>query len=115
VNLHSPGQSLLSIAGEVIFLFSVRFAIPAAICLRRRTREQAALTMMTDQESTVFTDGVDEALESLPEGDRNVILLRYFDEQSHRAVGDSLGISEEAARRASERSRGALPACLREP
>ena len=76
--------------------------------LRRRTREQAALTMMNDQESPLFTDGVDAALESLPERDRNVILLRYFDEQRHRAVGDSLGIPEDAARKRCTRAVEAL-------
>jgi RNA polymerase sigma factor (sigma-70 family) len=67
--------------------------------LRRKVREQIAHTNMTDHESAKFTAEIDEALAKLPEQDRNVILLRYFEERSHRAVGDSLGISEDAARK----------------
>ena len=42
---------------------------------------------------------LDEALARLGETDRNAILLRYFEQQSLRDVGLSLGLSEEAAKK----------------
>ena len=42
---------------------------------------------------------MDEALARLGETDRNAILLRYFEQQSLRDVGLSLGLSEEAAKK----------------
>jgi DNA-binding transcriptional MerR regulator len=53
---------------------------------------------------------LDEALESLDEADREALLLRYFKQQSLRAIGLALGVSDDAAQkrisRAIERLRG---------
>jgi RNA polymerase sigma factor (sigma-70 family) len=70
---------------------------------RRRRREQEALTMQsstpTDPSWLRLGPQLDEALARLGETDRNAILLRYFEEQSLRDVGLSLGLSEEAAKK----------------
>ncbi len=41
---------------------------------------------------------LDDAINQLGPGDRSLILLRYFDQMDFRAVGESVGISEDAAR-----------------
>ena len=74
--------------------------------LRRRRREQTAVelgtTMKTPDEQPALRALVpllDEALLSLRESDRTALLLRFYDSQSLRDVGVSLGTSEEAARK----------------
>ncbi|MBN9690879.1 MAG: sigma-70 family RNA polymerase sigma factor [Verrucomicrobia bacterium] len=42
---------------------------------------------------------LDAALAALPTGDRDAILLRFFEHQSFRTVGERLGINEEAAKK----------------
>ena len=42
---------------------------------------------------------LDEALESLGETDRNAVLLRFFNEMSHRETATALGVSEDAAKK----------------
>jgi len=70
---------------------------------RRRHREQTAWEM--NQMNSGGTDWtrieslLDEAMESLAESDRAAILLRYFENKSLREVGETLGASEEAARK----------------
>ena len=53
---------------------------------------------------------IDKALEILGEAERNALLLRYFNEKSHRETATALGVSEEAAKkrvsRALEKLRG---------
>src|SRR2546428_1071384 len=74
--------------------------------LRHRCREQTAAelgtTMKTpDQQaaSRVLTPMLDEALLSLRENERTALLLRFYEGQSLREVGASLGIHEDAARK----------------
>ena len=42
---------------------------------------------------------LDAALAALPTGDRDAVLLRFFEHQSFRTVGERLGINEEAAKK----------------
>ena len=42
---------------------------------------------------------LDEAMETLPPEDRDAVLLRFFQRRDLRAVGDLLGISDDAARK----------------
>ena len=42
---------------------------------------------------------LDDALEHLGETDRNAVLLRFFNEKSHRETAAALGISEDAAKK----------------
>jgi hypothetical protein len=56
---------------------------------------------------------LDEAISQLGFEDRTAILLRYFEEKDHRAVGDALGTSEEAARKRVDRALAQLEHLLR--
>jgi RNA polymerase sigma factor (sigma-70 family) len=74
--------------------------------LRRRRREQTAAelgtTMKTPEEQSAFRALVpllDEALLSLREKDRTALLLRFYERQSLREVGASLGVGEDAAQK----------------
>lgn len=80
--------------------------------LRRRRREQTAAelgtTMKTPDEQPAFNALVpllDEALLSLREKDRTALLLRFYESQSLRDLGASLGVGEDAAQK---RVQGAL-------
>ncbi len=42
---------------------------------------------------------LDEAVESLPNNDRKTIILRFFEEQSFRAIGEALGKSEDTSQK----------------
>jgi RNA polymerase sigma factor (sigma-70 family) len=72
---------------------------------RRQAREQAGLesaNMNTDTAATDWTQIerlLDEAMQGLDEADRTAVLLRYFENQSFREVGEKLGTSEDAARK----------------
>ncbi|MCW5552723.1 MAG: sigma-70 family RNA polymerase sigma factor [Verrucomicrobiae bacterium] len=74
--------------------------------LRRRRREQTAAelgtTMKTPDDQPAFNALVpllDEALLSLREKDRTALLLRFYESQSLRDVGASLGVGEDAAQK----------------
>jgi RNA polymerase sigma factor (sigma-70 family) len=74
--------------------------------LRRRRREQTAAelgtTMNTQNEGSTyrtFLPLLDEALLSLREKDRTALLLRFFEGQSLREIGASLGVGEDAAQK----------------
>lgn len=78
---------------------------------RRRRRESAA-TMSANSISNAAPDDpwrelaphVDSALAALPETDRAAIVLRFFDGRGYRAVGEALGLSDEAARKRVDRA-----------
>lgn len=68
--------------------------------LRRNHRE---LQLATLEDGTTPTapevlEWVDEAISRLPEEDRVLLLERFVDERSHRDLGQSRGLSEDAAR-----------------
>jgi RNA polymerase sigma factor (sigma-70 family) len=72
--------------------------------IRRRQREQTAAeletTMKTSAENSPAMAGVlDEALLELREGERQAVLLRFFEGRNHREIGAALGIGEDAARK----------------
>ncbi len=70
---------------------------------RRRSREQAAgeISAMnaTPDTWTRIEPLLDEAMETLPEADRGVLLLRFFEDKSLREVGATLGTSDDAAQK----------------
>jgi RNA polymerase sigma factor (sigma-70 family) len=47
---------------------------------------------------------LDDAMEVLPEPDRQAVLLRFFEKRSFRDVGSELGVSEDAARKRVDRA-----------
>ncbi len=72
--------------------------------LRRRQREQTAAelgtTMKTPDDQTALNALVpllDDALLALREKDRAALLLRFYEKNSLKAVGQTLGVSEDAA------------------
>ncbi len=89
---------------------SVRFAAANAVRSeqRRRLREQEA-SAMSDQTNVHETAWmqmrplIDEAVGQLHEPERDAVLLRFFEEKSHREVGVALGLTENAARMRVER------------
>jgi RNA polymerase sigma factor (sigma-70 family) len=98
---------------------ATRYAAAKAVrSERRRTnREREAVAM---QELSAATENtweqlgpvLDEAMSRLSTKDRNAILLRYFERKDLRAVGDTLGTSEEAARKRVTRALEKLRDCL---
>ena len=86
---------------------------------RRRSREEKAAAMETTTSATEddriwdkLAPALDEELNRLAEEDRRALLLRFFDRRPMRDVGQSLGVSEDAAKmrvsRAVERLRTRL-------
>ncbi|HHY85622.1 MAG TPA: sigma-70 family RNA polymerase sigma factor [Verrucomicrobia bacterium] len=74
--------------------------------LRRRRREQTAselgTTMKTHEPEEAWRSVapfLDDGLLSLGEKDRTPLLLRYYENHSLRAVGQALGVSEDAAQK----------------
>jgi RNA polymerase sigma factor (sigma-70 family) len=70
---------------------------------RRRVREAEASDMQQvnsglEQDWARIRPVLDEALEGLPPADRDVLLLRFFEERSLREVGAAVGLTEDAAR-----------------
>jgi RNA polymerase sigma factor (sigma-70 family) len=70
---------------------------------RRQLREQVAceLTAMNASAAdwTQIAPLLDDAMHALDDPDRTAILLRYFENQSLREVGQTLGTSEDAAQK----------------
>ncbi len=98
---------------------TTRFVTARALAAewRRRRREQEAVIMQPSQDSNPcsqrLSPNLDDALAQLGETDRNAILLRYFEQQSLREVGLSLGLREEAAKKRVARALEKLRRMLR--
>jgi RNA polymerase sigma factor (sigma-70 family) len=72
----------------------------------RERREQEALVMQPNNEPNEadstwerLTPHLNDALDSLSAADRELLLIRYFGNKSHREVAEALGVSEETARK----------------
>src|SRR5207253_1564411 len=70
---------------------------------RRRAREQNAIAMQnTDRTEEAawneLTPVLDEALDGLDEADRQLILLRFFEQKTMADLGRMLEVSEDAAK-----------------
>lgn len=70
---------------------------------RRQSRERQAAEMnaLQNQSAADFSQVaplLDDAINELEEADRTAILLRFFEQQDFRAVGQALGSNEDAAR-----------------
>jgi RNA polymerase sigma factor (sigma-70 family) len=75
---------------------------------RRRVREEVAARMSNvENEDAAWMQVaplIEDAMTRLGVRDRDVIVLRFFEEQPFRSVGSALGISEDAARMRVERA-----------
>jgi RNA polymerase sigma factor (sigma-70 family) len=80
--------------------------------VRRRAREESAVAMQPiPAENSSWADikpSLDEALDALNDSDREVILLRFFNHNSMRELGEAFGISEDAAKMRVSRAVGRL-------
>jgi RNA polymerase sigma factor (sigma-70 family) len=72
---------------------------------RRQRREQEAAIMETilrpDETASVWEQIVphlNDALDRLPRKDREAVLVRFFQDKSHRELARTLGVSEDAAK-----------------
>jgi RNA polymerase sigma factor (sigma-70 family) len=74
---------------------------------RRSAAEQRAATMRIETMTTTASDSaasseteelLDDAIATLPDRDRNAVVLRFFGGRSLREVGETMGVSEDAAR-----------------
>jgi RNA polymerase sigma factor (sigma-70 family) len=85
---------------------------------RRALREREAVAMNLPQDHTAanlaqVAPVLDEAINELEPEDRTAILLRFFEQQEFRAVGEALGSSEDAARMRVSRALDKLNVLLR--
>src|SRR3954468_112794 len=85
---------------------------------RRREREREAAQMNTpatelEPDWEKLSAALDEALQRLRPGDRDAVVLRYFEGRDLKQVGAALGLSEDAAQkrvsRALQKLRQAFP------
>lgn len=74
--------------------------------VNRERREQAALVMQPTTESNetdsvweLITPHLNDALERLSAADRELVMIRFFGNKSHKDVAEALGVSEETARK----------------
>lgn len=74
--------------------------------------QQSARTTRPDSPDEGPLPALDEAIESLAEKDRQAILLRFFEGQSFRAIGQSMGKSEDASQKQVSRALAKLNTLL---
>lgn len=86
---------------------------------RRRHREQEAATMqelnVQDNEQNTWqllAPLLDDAMESLGEGERQAVILRFFEQRPFREIGEVLGLEEDGARKRVDRALHKLRAHL---
>ncbi|HWB05693.1 MAG TPA: sigma-70 family RNA polymerase sigma factor [Verrucomicrobiales bacterium] len=89
---------------------------------RRESRRGEALRELTNQMSGDSPDDnawqdiqphLDEALSRLPNDERQLVVMRYFEQRSYREIADTTGKSEEASRKQMQRSLDRLGSLLR--
>jgi len=74
---------------------------------RRRAREQQAAAMHSADSSSAWqllAPHLDESLAALPERDRALLILRYYEDRDAAEISAHLGISREAAQKRIERA-----------
>jgi hypothetical protein len=86
--------------------------------VRRRNREQEAIAMnplfSNEPDATweMVAPHLDAALGELDEGDRDALMLRYFERKTAREMAGILGLSEDAAQKRVSRAVERLRECL---
>jgi RNA polymerase sigma factor (sigma-70 family) len=84
---------------------------------RRQIREQEAAQMNATSESSDdlwqrLSPVLDDTIESLEPADRQAVLLRFFERRDFRAIGATMGISDDAAQKRVTRALEKLRALL---
>ncbi len=103
-------------------LWTTHFACRDArkLAIRRAYHERRAGAMRLDAQTEetpdweTYAPALDAALMRLPGKDRDAVALRYFRGMNLKDVGQTLGISEEAARKRVSRATDRLRALIRE-
>jgi RNA polymerase sigma factor (sigma-70 family) len=74
--------------------------------MRRQQREQEAADMPIDYEQIEIQSAweqvqpvLDEGLAALPEAERNLIALKFFEQKSHAEIANTLGMSEDVSKK----------------
>ncbi|HEX2749255.1 MAG TPA: sigma-70 family RNA polymerase sigma factor, partial [Verrucomicrobiales bacterium] len=104
--------------GGWLYRCAVRFAADihkAALRRRKRERKAADLAPLTTPEPDAWEEvapRLDDAMQHLPATDRDALLLRFFEDRPLRAVGDALGLSEDAAQKRVSRALSRLRVLL---
>jgi RNA polymerase sigma factor (sigma-70 family) len=86
---------------------------------RRKAREKAAAETVAAANPADTLDSrhlareLDDALLSLPATDRDALVLRFFEGKEYRAIGNLLGLSEEAVRKRIQRAVDGLGGSLK--
>lgn len=80
--------------------------------VRRKKREQVAMDLEANRAPEMtwreLSPVIDELIDHLPEGDRQLILSRYFSGNSYAEMATRLGMPEESVRRRGSRAVGKL-------
>lgn len=91
-----------------LYVATRNIAISLARTEMRRRQRELNMTAFPDSEPTQSWDRlrplIDNAMDSLSDSDRHVVLLHYFQGLGFRDVGRLLGLSEDAARKRTERA-----------
>jgi RNA polymerase sigma-70 factor (ECF subfamily) len=102
----SAGPWLFGIARNVLLMSVRRRRLEAA------ARERLGLPAATAPAEEAWLDGLDEALDALPESQREAIRLRVVEDQTYDDVAAALGTTPAAARVRVHRGLSALRARL---
>jgi RNA polymerase sigma-70 factor (ECF subfamily) len=102
----SAGPWLFGIARNVLLMSVRRLRLEAA------ARERLGLPAVEAPAEEAWLDGLDEALDALPEGQREAIRLRVVEDQTYDDVAAALGTTPAAARVRVHRGLSALRARL---
>ncbi|AIQ28273.1 MULTISPECIES: RNA polymerase sigma factor [Paenibacillus] len=77
--------------------------------LRKLLRQEVTVTSAEQTlENRLFSEPVSAALEQLNMEDRNLLILRIFEDKSFAEIGEILGVSTATVRKRYERTRGKL-------
>jgi RNA polymerase sigma factor (sigma-70 family) len=83
---------------------------------RRQRREQTAVSLdamnNTSEPWDQLAPEIDGAINELSEGDRSLVLLRFYQDKTHPQIASELGIKEDAARMRTNRALEKLRAIL---
>jgi RNA polymerase sigma factor (sigma-70 family) len=77
------------------------------------TTQQPNADMSPDDTWKEIQPHLDEALSHLPAEERQLVVMRYFEQRSYREIADTTGKTEEASRKRMQRSLDRLGAFLR--
>jgi RNA polymerase sigma-70 factor (ECF subfamily) len=108
----SAGPWLFAIARHVLLASVERGRLERAAMTRLGLLEALDRVPAAAEPDEAWLDGLDEALDALPEGQRAAVRLRVLDDLPYDAVGDALGTTPRAARVRVHRGLRALRALL---